>query len=225
MSTSGSCEMDSAASSAFSTSSRMVVYRHLPGCSQHGGGSLERPVATPEQWETQANGQRRESRPQQPGGGAHCQSRRWCGCQQRTRRGSSAAAHRPWLPWAPCCLAGRRGCLMAVGAAASSAGNAAAALRSAGTPIAADARLPGFCGCPAGASTLGRRRASPCKETWAYFTSHWTACRFNMPAQNARSGRMPRSPLAVHLGAASSAGAAAELRPLAESLRLIALQP
>lgn len=147
---------------------------------------MERPVATPEQWETQANGQRRESRPQQPGGGAHCQSRRWCGCQQRIRRGSSAAAHRPWLPWAPCCLAGRRGCLMAVGAAASSAGNAAAALRSAGTPIADDARLPGFCGCPAGASTLGRRRASPCKETWAYFTSHWTACRFNMPAQNAR---------------------------------------
>lgn len=36
MSMSGSWLMLSAASSAFSTSSRMVVYRHLPGCKARG---------------------------------------------------------------------------------------------------------------------------------------------------------------------------------------------
>jgi hypothetical protein len=114
MSMSGSWLMLSAASSAFSTSSRIVVYRHLPGCTGTGtgrragrqgswggsgggggGGGGGRKHAGTAAWAAGSSGQRAAS------GGSRYQTLRWCGCLRRTRRGSSAAAHPPCPPWAP----------------------------------------------------------------------------------------------------------------------------
>jgi hypothetical protein len=48
MSMTGRLEILSAESSAFSTSSRMVVYKHLPGCTGRDGNQAEEAVVSAE---------------------------------------------------------------------------------------------------------------------------------------------------------------------------------